>query len=186
MFRSYIFRSWSSGLLTTLLWLACSWTATVRAQDAEAPERITPAIIRGRPEQDLVNVNSARYFVWHGSDGWHLRSASKSVNKFTGSIRLQGGGTIYNLRPVGLEKKGSAADRWGINEDRTELRFEVITGGSFDGFDFTVKDADAATIEFHLLIGRDPKSMPGRIFLGQDSKHPQQSTFVVPAEPKRE
>ena len=153
------------------------------AQEVETPERIANAIIRGRPEQNLVKVRNARYFVWYDGEGWHLRTASKGLVKFTGSIQLQGGGTFGRLRPVGLEKKGKNPDGWEVNTERTELRFQIVTGGSFDGFDFDVKTANKSTVQYQLLIGKDASSLPGRIFLGSESKHPPKSSIIMAAEP---
>lgn len=136
----------------------------------------------GKPEQDLVQVNNARYYVWHDSTGWHLRTASRAVATFSGSIKLDGG-TFGKLRTIGFETKGSAADRWGVNPDRTELRFEIVTGGSFDGFDFDVRGSDAQ-IEFDLKMFKTPQARPGRIYIGRSGTHPKEATFRFPADPR--
>jgi hypothetical protein len=93
-----------------------------------APEQIDPQTVKGKPEQDLVKVRNARYFVWHDGSGWHLRTASRGLAKYGGPIQLKGG-SFGKLRAIGLERKAKRSDRWAVNEDRTELRFEIHTAG---------------------------------------------------------
>lgn len=147
--------------------------------DAPSAVKVNAADVKGRPQQELVKVTNARYFVWFDGRGWHLRTASKNLIKFSGSVKLEQGSFI-KLRPIGLDTR----DRWGVNEDRTEIRFELRTGGSFDGFDFDVKRTGAAPrITFDLKIGREDKGYPKRIFLGRDSKNPKGVRFECPADP---
>ncbi|MEW4529309.1 hypothetical protein [Maioricimonas sp. JC845] len=134
----------------------------------------------GRPDQDLVKVKNARFYVWRETRGWRVRTASKGLVKFSGSIRLKGG-SFGKMRQIGLERKGKYADRWGVSPARDELQFEIYTGGSFDGFDFDVRGRDAK-IEFDLRIGDAKRKMPRRIYVGRDSAHPKESTFMLPAE----
>lgn len=151
----------------------------------ESPVTADPGAVRGKPEQNLVKVDNARYFVWHDSKGWHLRTAARARTQFSGSIRL-GGGSFGKLRPIGLEATGKNPDRWVVNAERTEIRFEIHTVGSFDGFDFDVSGADASTrVVFDLSQGRQGRRMPRRVFLGRDGKHPQKSHFAVPADPAK-
>lgn len=136
---------------------------------------------QGKPEQKLVKVDTARYFVWQDSEGWHLRTASRGLVKFTGSITLSSG-TFGKLRTAGLEKKGKYPDQWELNGQRNKVLFEVFTSNSFDGFDFDVRGKEAA-VEFELKIGKEARSMPKRIFIGADNAHPEQVKFSFPAEP---
>lgn len=164
----------------------CLVAATAAADDADEPpkaEQIAAADVQGRPKQDLVEVQNARYFVWHDSSGWHLRSAAKGFVKFNGSIKLTDG-TFGRLRPIGLETKGKYADRWEVNADRSEIRFEIFTGGSFDGFDFDIRrQSDEARIACDLKMGRESTRRPARIYLGRDSKHPTVAHFETSATP---
>ena len=151
----------------------------------ESPVTIEAGDVRGQPEQNLVKVTNAPYFVWHDSKGWHLRTAARALTQFSGSIRLEGG-SFGKLRPIGLEAKGKNPDRWAVNAERTEIRYEIHTVGSFDGFDFDVSGADASTrVVFDLSQGRQGRRLPKRIFLGRDSKHPDSSHFESPARPDK-
>jgi hypothetical protein len=135
---------------------------------------------RGRPEERLLN-QERRYYVWHDDDGWHLRSASMSLRKFEGAIRVVGG-EFRKCRPIGLDSRGTGADRWELNKERTELKFLISTSTSFDGFDFDCGQG-ATHVEFDLTVAgaKEPK----RIFIGRDAKHPRTTAFRFPAEPDK-
>lgn len=139
---------------------------------------------RGKPEQDLVKVKDARYFVWQDSEGWHLRTASKATVKFIGSVSLTRG-TFGRLRTVGLEKRGRYPDLWEVSPERDRIAFDIFTGGSFDGFDFDVR-GKGATIEYELKISKESKAMPKRIFIGRDNVHPAEAKFSFPADLSQE
>jgi hypothetical protein len=151
----------------------------------ESPVTIEAGDVQGKPEQNLVKVDNARYFVWHDSKGWHLRTAARALTQFSGSIRIEEG-TIGKLRPIGLEAKGKNPDRWAVNAERTEIHFEIHTAGSFDGFDFDIAGGKpSARIMFDLSQGQQGRRLPRRVFLGRDGKHPQKSHFEVPADPNK-
>jgi hypothetical protein len=152
--------------------------------ETEAPVTIEAGDVAGQPEQDLVKVTNARYFVWHDSKGWHLRTAAKALTQFSGSIRIKGG-SFGKLRPIGLEAKARNPDRWAVDAERTEVRFEIHTVGSFDGFDFDIVGDPTSRVVFDLSQGRTGRRMPMRIFLGRDSKHPQKSRFECTAHPDK-
>ena len=137
----------------------------------------------GKPEQNLVKVNNARYYIWHDSTGWHLRTASRRVANFIGSIKLEGG-SFRKLRTIGFETKGSAADCWGVNPERTELRFEIITAGSFDGFDFDIRGQDAEIV-YDLKVFKTAAARADRIYIGRSGTHPKEAKFTLPADPRR-
>ena len=135
---------------------------------------------RGRME-DHPTDKPARYYLWHDQHGWHLRSCSRVFNKFEGTLRVEGG-EMKKCRPIGIDARGRNPDRWSLDEKRTELKFLLNTAQSFDGFDFTVDDAQA-TIEFELLINGKP--MPARIFVGRDGEHPKEPKFTFPGDPEQ-
>ncbi len=137
---------------------------------------------RGRPDQELVKVDNARYYVWHEGDLWHLRTAAKGLTSFSGSIKLTSG-SLGRLRPIGLEKKARNPDKWTVNAERTEIRFEIHTVGKFDGFDFDVRDGVEGRIEYDLKIGKESRNMPRRIYIGPDAGHPEHSRFALPITP---
>jgi hypothetical protein len=147
------------------------------AADKKPPPPIDP---RGRPDERLMK-QERRYYIWHDTEGWHIRSASQYLHKFEGTLRMTGG-AFRNCRPIGLESKGSGADRWLMNKDRTELKFLINTSTSFDGFDF---DCGRGTteIEFDLMVAG--KKEPRRIFSGREGANPRSTTFKLPADPDK-
>ena len=174
-----------AGLLAAVITVTQGPADDAPAGQDEAPVAVAAGDIQGKPEQDLVKVKNARYFVWHDSHGWHLRSAARALTQFSGSIRIEGA-SFGKLRAIGLEAKGKNPDRWAVNADRTEIRFEIHTVRSFDGFDFDLSGGkQAARVVFDLSQGRDGRRMPKRIFLGRDGKHPQKSQFESPAHPDK-
>ncbi len=164
-------------LILLALALELLFVLNVGAADKKTAPAIDP---RGRPEERLMK-QERRYFIWNDAEGWHIRSASQYLHKFEGKIRLTGG-EFRKCRPVGLETKGTGADRWLLNKERTELQFLINTSTSFDGFDF---DCGRGTteIEFDLMVAgaKEPK----RIFIGRDAAHPQATTFKLPADPDK-
>ena len=136
----------------------------------------------GSPDKKLFNVGTARYYVWHTRDGWHLRSAAKNIVAFHGSIKLTNA-TFARLRPFALEKKGKYADKWSVNKERTEVHFVIYTSTSFDGFDFSVRAKSDAKVEFELLLGQSKRRMPNRIFIGRNGDHPRAAKLSLPTKP---
>jgi hypothetical protein len=132
---------------------------------------------RGRPEGKDLDV-PARYYVWTDDDGWHLRTAARRTTRFEGVIRLKQG-SFEKLRAIGLESKGKFPDSWTVNKDRTEIKFDIHTAGSFDGFDFTLKNAKEAVVGFDLQVSGKPQ--PQKIFVGKDNAHPKEGSFEFPA-----
>jgi hypothetical protein len=164
--------------LLAAAWVACCFPSAV-ADQPQAVETRSELDPRGRMEGSPTD-KPARYYVWHDQDGWHLRSCSRLVNQFQGTVRVSGG-TIRKCRPIGLDLRGKQADRWGLSKDRRELTFHTFTSTSFDGFDFNV-DAPDATLEFELLINE--KKMPRRIFIGRNGAHPADVKFTFPGGPE--
>lgn len=149
------------------------------ADPQNAAKRESQPDPRGRMEGSPTD-KPARYYVWHDGEGWHLRSCSRLVNQFQGTIRVSGG-SIRKCRRIGLDLRGKGADRWSLSKDRRELTFHLFTSTSFDGFDFSV-DAPDATVEFELLI--NDKKMPRRIFIGRNGAHPKDVKFTFSGEPQ--
>lgn len=164
-------------LHTLVLGASLLFALNVSAADKKPPGPIDP---RGRPDERLMK-QERRYYVWEDAEGWHIRSASQYLHKFEGVIRLTGG-EFRKCRPIGLESKGSGADGWLLNKERTELKFLIYTSTSFDGFDF---DCGRGTteIEFELMVAG--KNEPKRIFIGRQGMNPKSTKFKLPADPDK-
>ena len=148
------------------------------AKKAEAVE-LDPS---GRPEGSIVD-QTARYYVWHDGQGWHVRTTAKGARNFNGTIRVKDA-KIKTYKSVGLKdgKQGGAADMWRVNDERTELRFQFKTAKLSDGLDF-VLDGEAGEVEFELNI--DSTKNPRAIFVGRGLQHPGSNPFRLPAAPKK-
>ncbi len=134
----------------------------------------------GRFSNDLID-ESPRYFLWHDSSGWHLRTTSSrgTFSRFDGTIRVTDG-ALAKFRPIGLERRGRNPDKWELSEDRDELTFEIATNSGFDGFDFSVT-GDDARVEFDLNIAKKPYR--SRIIIGRDGEFPSKTKFSFAASP---
>jgi hypothetical protein len=135
----------------------------------------------GRPDGAIYD-QPARIYLWHDSDGWHVRTTAKTTRAFTGIIRVKDA-KIMSCISIGLknDRQRAGADAWKVNDDRNELQFTFYTGRKSDGFDMEVK-GDDGQIEFELKI--DSQANPKTIFIGQDRKHPNKNPFTYSANPK--
>jgi hypothetical protein len=134
----------------------------------------------GRFSDDLID-DTPRYFLWHDQSGWHVRTTSSrgTFSRYDGTISVEGG-TFAKLRPIGLERRGQNPDKWELSDERDEMKFEIATNSSFDGFDFTI-DGNDATLSFDLNISK--KGYRNRIIIGRDGVSPSEKTFSFPASP---
>ena len=131
-----------------------------------------------RPLKKLLNV-PARYYVWYSDEEWHLRSAcTKGLRRFKGTVTLKAG-RLRKCRPIGLELKPNKRknhDSFTLDKDRKKLTFHLVTGKSYDGFDFTLSEPNA-DIAFDLSIGK--KKYLKRVFIGRKGQHPATFPFLL-------
>jgi hypothetical protein len=147
------------------------------AKSKDAPATLDPS---GRPEGSIVD-QTARYYVWHDNQGWHLRTTAKVGRNFHGVVRVKDA-KIKTFKSVGLKKdnQGKVEDVWRVNDARTELKFQFKTGKLSDGIDL-ILDGDAGQIEFELNI--DNQKNPRAIFVGRGLQHPATNPFSLPSSP---
>lgn len=117
---------------------------------------------------------TGRYHIYTDKSGWNLLMTSKGGVKYNGKVTVHGG-SFQRVKPVGLERK---QDKYGVSRDKKTLEFEIVTAGSFDGFEFTVREPDA-WVEFELLQSGKPR--PKRIFNGKQAANPKANKFAFPA-----
>lgn len=134
--------------------------------------------INGRPDSFDAGDNGAAY-IWHDSDGWHLRTTdiSKDAHHYSGTIAASRGASFLDIRPVQLEKD----DRVWVTGDNV-LHYSFTTHGGIDGVDFKVSACDGArdheTLRFSLdYNGREMDT--ARIKLGDHKQHPEHAAFEV-------
>lgn len=120
---------------------------------------------------------TGRYHIYTETAGWNVLMTSKGRLKFTGKLTVHGG-TFQTVKPVGFEKK---QDKLTVAPDKKSLEFDIQTWGSFDGFEFRVKEKDA-WVEFELKQGG--RKRPKRIFIGKYAANPKGIHFALPARTK--
>jgi hypothetical protein len=180
----------SSVLLSAFTGLLLFIGADIIAQDKaakakKAPKaKAEPVVLDpyGRPEGSIVD-QTARYYVWHDGQGWHMRTTAKGGRNFHGKIRTHDA-TIKSYKSVGLKndkQKKTSTDSWRVNDARNELTFQFLTAQLSDGLDLVV-DGEGE-VEFELNI--DKQKNPQAVFVGRGLQHPDTNPFRLPASPKR-
>jgi len=150
--------------------------------EAEQPEAEQPLNPRGRYRERSTNVSS-RYYIWVDSRGeWHVRTASRNgrIQRFHGTIAVKHG-EIDTVSTVGLESSGDGADTFNPDQGG-RIAFSIYTGGSFDGFDFTVTGDDDALIYFELYQTKREAKYPDRVYVGSSGRHPTDVYFSLRAD----
>src|SRR5687767_12196811 len=67
------------------------------ARPKSAPKKLDPW---NRPEGSIVD-QTARYYVWYDTKGWHIRCTAKGLRTFHGTVRVKDA-RIKSCLPVGL------------------------------------------------------------------------------------
>ena len=141
-------------------------------QWANAAKGINP---KYRPTGDKLLVGkTGRYHIYTDKSGWNVLMTSKGKLKYSGKLIVHGG-KFSRVQTVGFEKKN---DTMTVAPDKKSLEFNIQTAGSFDGFEFTVKEKDA-WVEFELMQGRFKR--PKKIFIGKKAANPKNGHFALPA-----
>ena len=118
------------------------------------------------------------YYVWHGADGFHLRTTDSSgVYKYTGELHTNG--VFTSVDPVRLEKD----DQVAVVDGGHTITYSFVTAEGIDGIDFRV---DGGT-HLGFLLKRDGTRIdPSNIFLGEDGVHPPGNPFRIHRTPDRD
>jgi hypothetical protein len=133
--------------------------------------------VNRRPDQ-LDRGDDGSAYIWHGVDGWHLRTTDVQnvAHHYTGTITVSPGVSVTYLRPVMLEKD----DRVWLTSD--VIHYDLTTYAGVDGFDFRVSACDGAraheTLRFSLDYNGHEQDT-ARIKLGDEKGHPPAATFDV-------
>jgi hypothetical protein len=166
------------GVLLVTALLVLSEEGAERAAAAQGKKG--PLDPRGEPEGFKAGL-TARYAIWHGKQGWHLRTTTgKKAHDFQGKITVVGG-QFENVTSHELEKKGKARDRWTLTEPgKNEINFTFKTHNHIDGINFRVT-AGATKIRFDVTI--DGKADPETVYVGRNGLHPKKMPFALEAHP---
>lgn len=134
--------------------------------------------VEGRPD-GLDAGDRGQVYLWHGADGWHLRTTdvSDGAHHYTGTVALSAGATFTSLAPVRLEH----GDRVWVDGSNI-LHYDFTTFNGIDGVNFTVSACDGARRHEAMVFAMNVdghEDDASRIALGDAGQHPPASTFAV-------
>jgi hypothetical protein len=134
--------------------------------------------VEGRPD-GLDAGDRGEVYLWHGTDGWHLRTTdiSDAAHHYTGTVALSAGATFTSFAPVRLEH----GDRVWVDGSNT-LHYDFTTFNGIDGVNFTVSACDGARQHEVMAFSMDVNGHEddaSRIALGDAGQHPSTATFAV-------
>jgi hypothetical protein len=134
--------------------------------------------IEGRPDS-LDPGDRGAVYIWHDSDGWHLRATdiAQTDHQYSGTIRLSPGARFTDFSTVRLQKD----DRVWVTSDNV-LHYRFNTHNGVDGIDYRVSACDTRrnneTMAFNLYYDGHPDDV-NRVRLGDKKQHPEQIPFAV-------
>lgn len=119
----------------------------------------------------LTEDSPTGYFVWHNTDGFHLRTHGPAAeHKFV--ARLHTDGKFTDVDAVKLEKD----DKLKIKDDGHTLVLRFHTYDGFDGVNFHIDGGHKLRLNLKL----DGKEAPlSSIYLGEDGAHPKSDPFTI-------
>ncbi len=132
--------------------------------------------IDGRPASFEAGGTSGVYFWHEEGNGLHLRTTDPDNvdHRFTGMITTDG--RFHDLDLVRLEPDDTAS----IDPTGHILVFSFHTYSGVDGLDYFIDGGTQQTLNLE-IDGR--QLSPDRIFLGEDSVHPNNDPFTVQRNP---
>lgn len=131
----------------------------------ESPTQLI--VTEGKPT--FGPASEARYWIWHDSGGWHLRTTTAGkVREFSGRIIAKDGG-MENIVPS--RKEG---DDFKVVRLPSAFEFIYKSVGAVEGFDW---QSNAFCLEFQLSL--DGKSDPEAVRVGLVSQVPTAAPFTL-------
>lgn len=129
-----------------------------------------PASVQGMPATYHSGARAGDY-IWHNSNGWHLRVTHAGDGKRTFSGRIVSDAPL-RVAPVRLEK----GDTWALSDDHKTITYRFANYGHVDGLDFVTACADSLS-----FLGKmSGEKLPvGRIWIGRTGAHPLQNPFTI-------
>lgn len=121
----------------------------------------------GKPE---ISPKVRGYFLWHNSDGWHIRWTTRGKrHRFSGKITCDG--RFVNFQAISKEKPDFVKQT-----NAAVIEFDTDTEGGIDGIDFRVTPA-TNSVFFNLLM--DGKAVKDEVNIGKIRKHPDSMPFTL-------
>ena len=162
-----------SGLTAALVAPAATFAASPDAATTTTTvcrETHWPVSVQGKPLTLKAGARAGDY-IWHDSNGWHLRVTHPGSAKVTFTGRIVSSAPM-TFKPARLER----GDRITLSADRKTLTYKFYNYGKVDGFDF--KTACAQRLRFSAAINGN-KLSTSRIWLGRRGLHPLENPFVI-------
>ena len=156
---------------------AMSMSTTAHRCD-DGPWRVADASVEGAPAGfDAGDVG--RTYVWHDSDGWHLRTtdARPGPHHYSGTITTSPGAKFVDVAKVRLEP----GDKLFV-DDHQVLHYAFTTFDAIDGVNFRVSACDSDRSHEQLTFAlqkNDRGDDPALIDLGVHRTHPGTDPFTA-------
>jgi len=130
-----------------------------------------PNWVQGRPDGIDPHTTAATY-MWHDSDGWHIRVTHHGDNRRTFSGQLTTKGNFSKVSAVRLEK----GDQFQVSPDKHSITFLFKNYGGIDGVNFHTQCAPSIKFAFQ----SDGKTTPpSHIVIGKHNRHPRNNPFTI-------
>lgn len=168
-------------LLGPIVGLALLGAALIVPATAAAAETVAvcdeghwPAAVQGTPVTWKSGARAGDY-LWHNSNGWHLRVTH------VGSRKIMFSGRIVSDQPLtvaGVRLENS--DAFTLSADKLTLTYRFANYGNIDGLNF--RTACATTL--HVRGSMAGEKLPvGRIWVGRAGVHPLSNPFTIARQP---
>ena len=141
-------------------------TCTVAKDDGHWPAYVA------RQPAGIDPHTTAAIYMWHDTNGWHIRVTHHTDNRRTFAGQISTAGRFADVKPVHLEKN----DKFVVSPDHHSITFLFYNRGYIDGLNFFTKCAPSVTFGFQ----SDGKTAPvSRIVIGMNSTHPPSNPFII-------
>jgi hypothetical protein len=130
-----------------------------------------PKWVDGIPDGIDPHTTAATY-MWHNSDGFHIRVTHRTDNRKTFSGQLTSAGIFVKTSAVRLEK----GDVFQVSPDRHSITFLFKNYGGIDGVNFHTRCAPSVKFAFQ-SDGKATRT--SRIVIGRHNRHPRNNPFTI-------
>jgi len=128
--------------------------------------------LEGRPST-LREGAKASYWIWHDSDGYHLRTTTAHDRRvFSGRIEFSAGSGWAKAFQLGANDE--------VRLTNQGIAFRLPTQRSLKGFDFRMDYPSQATLSLELDEDKGQK-VAEQVSLGQNNVHPNTNPFTMAA-----
>ncbi|HZQ37307.1 MAG TPA: hypothetical protein VFD32_15360 [Dehalococcoidia bacterium] len=160
------------GLALTLAAAGPAAAQTTPSQPTPAPASPLPweARVQGMP-QSFERGGTGGYYLWHDDSGFHLWTTDPEGidSHYTGTLTTDGVFTTIVL-------EHPENDDHFTSDGAGTLSFNLHTASGIDGIDFDVQGGTRIDLA---LVRDGNQTSPDKIFLGEDSVHPNRNPFAV-------